>query len=60
MTEANVGPFQHEKHTPPKWVLKIRNLKHKYKATKTQLLRKINRAQSSIERRLIPPKDIDN
>jgi hypothetical protein len=37
---------------------KIRNLKNKYGATKTQLPKKTNGAQSSIERRPIPPKDI--
>jgi len=38
----------------------IRNLKHKYESTRTQLLKKIDGAQSSIEKRLIPPKDINN
>jgi hypothetical protein len=34
-------------------------LKYKHGATKTQLLRKENGAHSSIEKRFIPPKDID-
>jgi hypothetical protein len=37
---------------------KIRNLEHKYGVTKAQLPRKVDGAKSSIERRLIPPKDI--
>jgi hypothetical protein len=37
-------------------ILKIRNLKHKYGTTKTQLPRKAKGAQSSIEP--IPRKDI--
>jgi hypothetical protein len=41
-------------------LLKIQNLKPKYKATKAQLPRKVDGAQSSIERRPIPPKDIYN
>jgi len=36
----------------------IENLKHKYGPTKTQLLKKVDGAQSSIEKRPIPPKDI--
>jgi hypothetical protein len=39
-------------------LLKIWNLEHKYGATKTQLLRKVDGAQSSINKRLIPPKEI--
>jgi hypothetical protein len=38
---------------------KIQNLKHKYKITKTQLPRKLDCAQSSIERRSIPSNDPD-
>jgi hypothetical protein len=41
-------------------ILKIRNLKDKYGATKTQLPKKIDGAQSSIEKRLTSPKDIDS
>jgi hypothetical protein len=37
---------------------KIRNLKHKYKATKAQLPKKANGAHSSIKKMPIPPKDI--
>jgi len=59
MTEVGVGPFQLEKHTFLKWVYKkIRNLKHKYGAIKTQLLREIDKVQSSIKKRLISRKDI--
>jgi hypothetical protein len=39
---------------------KIRNLKQKYEATKAQFLRKVDGAQSSVKKRLIPPKDIDS
>ncbi len=39
---------------------KIQNLEHKYKATRTQLPRKEDGAQSSVEKRLIPLKDINN
>jgi hypothetical protein len=39
---------------------KIQNLKHKYGATKAQLPKKTNRAQSSIERRHVPSKDVDS
>jgi len=39
---------------------KIQNLEHKYKATRAQVFRKIDGALSSIERRPIPPKDIDS
>jgi hypothetical protein len=39
-------------------LLKIQNVEHKYGTTKTQLPRKIDGAQSSIERRPIPLKDI--
>jgi hypothetical protein len=36
----------------------IQNLEHKYGTTRTQLPKKTNEAQSSIKKRLIPPKDI--
>jgi len=39
---------------------KIQNIEHKYKAAKGQLPRKVDGAQSSIERRPIPPKDISS
>jgi hypothetical protein len=39
--------------------LKIRNQEHKNKATKSQLPKKTNGTQSSIERNPIPPRDID-
>jgi hypothetical protein len=39
---------------------KIQNLEHKYKTTKTQFPKKTDGAQSSIERRPIPPKDINS
>jgi hypothetical protein len=59
MTEVGVGPPQPKNRTPPKRAYqKIRNLEHKYEATKTQLFRKTDKAQSSIEKRPIPPKDI--
>jgi hypothetical protein len=58
MTKTNVPPPQLEKHAPPKQVSKIRNLKHKYETIRAQFPRKIDGAQSSIERRPIPPKDI--
>ncbi len=34
------------------------NLKHKYEATKVQLIRKVNEAQSFRNKRPIPPKEI--
>jgi hypothetical protein len=37
---------------------KIQNLKHKYGATRAQLLKKVDGAQSSIEKKFIPPMDI--
>ncbi len=39
---------------------KIQNLEHKYRATKSQLPKKTDGAQSSIEKRPIPPKDISS
>jgi hypothetical protein len=39
-------------------LLKIWNLEHKYETTKAQLPKKVDGAQSSIERRLVPQKDI--
>jgi hypothetical protein len=39
---------------------KIKNLEHIYGATKTQLLKKIDGAQSSIDKRPIPPKQISS
>jgi hypothetical protein len=36
--------------------LKIRNLEHKYKTTRAQLLRKVDGAQSCIKKKPIPPK----
>ncbi len=41
-------------------LLKIQNLEHIYKTTKVQLLIKTNEAQISINKRLIPPKEIRN
>jgi hypothetical protein len=41
-------------------ISKIRNLEHKYEATKTQLLEKVDGAQSSIVKRPIPPKEINS
>jgi hypothetical protein len=41
-------------------LLKIQNLKHKYEATKTQLPRKTNGAQSSTQKKPISPKDIES
>jgi hypothetical protein len=38
----------------------IQNLEHKYKAIRTQLPKKTNGAQFSVERKFIPPKDIGN
>jgi len=37
---------------------KVWNLEHKYGATKIELPKKVDGAQSSIERKYIPPKDI--
>jgi hypothetical protein len=39
-------------------LLKIQNLEHIYGTTKTQFLKKTNGAQSSINKRHIPPKEI--
>jgi len=39
-------------------LLKIQNLKHIYRATKAQFPRKVDGAQSSIDKRPIPPKKI--
>jgi hypothetical protein len=39
-------------------LLKIQNLEKKYKATKAQLLRKVDGTQVSIDKRPIPPKEI--
>jgi hypothetical protein len=36
------------------------NLEHKYGATKTHLPKKVDGAQSSIDKRLIPVKEISN
>jgi hypothetical protein len=46
MIKIGVGPLQLEKHTPPKWVYQ------KYGTTKAQLPKKVNGAQSSIEKSL--------
>jgi hypothetical protein len=37
---------------------KIQILEHKYRATKVKFPKKVDGAQSSIDRRPIPPKDI--
>jgi hypothetical protein len=42
------------------WALLPNNLEHKYRVVKIELPKKIDGAQSSIKRNLIPPKDIDN
>jgi len=39
---------------------KIQNLNHKYEATKIEPLTKKNGAQSSIDKKHVPPKDINN
>jgi len=39
-------------------LLKIRNLEHKYRTTKAQFPKEVDGAQSSIERKLIPLKNI--
>jgi hypothetical protein len=39
---------------------KIWNLEHKYRTTRAQLPKKVDGAQSSLEKRPIPPKDINN
>jgi hypothetical protein len=39
---------------------KIENLEHKYEASKTQFLEKIDGPQSSIVKRPIPPKEINS
>jgi hypothetical protein len=41
-------------------LLKVWNIEHKYIAIKTQLPKKTNGAHSSIEKKPIPPKDIDS
>jgi hypothetical protein len=41
-------------------LLKIQNLEHKYGVIKAQHPRKIDGAQSSIERKHIPPNNIGN
>jgi hypothetical protein len=41
-------------------LLKIWNLEHIYRATKTQLHIKTNESQTSVDKKLIPPKDIRN
>jgi hypothetical protein len=38
-------------------LLKIQNLEHIYETTKAQFPKKTNGAQSSIDKRPIPPKD---
>jgi hypothetical protein len=59
MIEVGVGPRQPEKCTPPKWTYqKLRNLDHKYGAIRAKLPKKVDGAQSSINIRPIPPKDI--
>jgi hypothetical protein len=40
--------------------MKRENPEHKYEATKAQLFRKADGAQSSIDKRLIPPKEISS
>jgi hypothetical protein len=58
---SRCGPFlTWKKYSSKTGVLKIWNLDHKYKTTRAQLLRKIDGAQSSVERKHIPPKDIDS
>jgi hypothetical protein len=55
MIKTSVGPPQAKKTYSYKMGLsKIQNLEHKYGATKTQLPKKINGAQSSIKRKPIP------
>jgi hypothetical protein len=52
MIEASVSPPQPKKHTPPKWVYQ------KYETIEAKFPRKAHGAQSSIEKKPIPPKDI--
>jgi len=60
MIKAGVGPLQPTKHSSKMSFSKIQNLEHKYKTSKTQLPKKIDGAQSSIKKRLIPPKGISS
>jgi hypothetical protein len=53
-----VGPLQLDNILFQTGLSKIQNLEHKCEITKAQLPGKIDGAQSSIERRPIPPKDI--
>jgi len=43
---------------PQNGSIKIRNLEHKYEAIKAQFTRKVNGAQSSIEKKNYTPKGI--
>jgi hypothetical protein len=60
MIEACVAPLPWETYFSKIDLSKIQNLDHKSKATRSQLPRKTNGAQPSIERRPIPLNDIGN
>jgi hypothetical protein len=61
MTIEGMGPFQLEKHTPPKWVYQKYKTWNTYiEPPKPQSPIKTHRAQSSIDKKPIPPKEIDS
>jgi hypothetical protein len=52
------APFNLKIYSSKTSLSNMQNLEHKYKATKTQFLRKIDWAQFSINKIFIPPKEI--
>jgi hypothetical protein len=60
MNKRGVAPSIREAYSSKMSPLKIQNLEHKYGTTKSQLLKKKNGAQSSIDKRHILPKEIDS
>jgi hypothetical protein len=59
MTKGGVGPSSTwETYSSKTSLSNIQNLEHKYEATKAQLLKKTDKAQSSINKKFIPPKEI--
>jgi hypothetical protein len=54
------APFNLEKYSSKIGLLKIKNMEHRYEATKTQFSKKVDGAQSSIIKRPIPPKEINS
>ncbi len=59
MTKGGVAPSTREAYSSKPGLLKIQNLENNYGTTKSQLLRKANGAQSSIDKRHILPKEIN-